>query len=90
MLDFCLALEGGGFCSFSFRIHDAYRLMASGVCAAFSGLMFIKSFFDIFCNAGIQATALAEEDIDKVHWGYYIAKRYQPHTRDSIYEKIGA
>ena len=70
--------------------------MASRVCAATASCMLTKSLLDVFGDAGIQTTIFTLEDIDKIHWGYYpdimykVQHRDQPHTSNSIYEKIGA
>lgn len=67
MFDFCFALEGGGFCSLLLDIHDADRFVAPGVRTAFSAYMLKKPFLGIPRDAGIEAPAAAEEDVDEVH-----------------------
>lgn len=43
--------------------------MASGICAALAGFVFTKPLLDVFGDTGVEAAALAEEDVDKPHWG---------------------
>lgn len=88
--DLGFALESSGSRSFLLGIDNTDRLVAPGVGTALAVYVLTKSFFRVISDAGIETPAAAPEYIDKPHWGYYIAKRYQPHTSDSIYEKIGA
>lgn len=63
--------------------------MASCIRTAFTFGMYIKPPDRVGGNTGIEAFVFTKKYIDVPHWGYYIAKRYQPHTIESIYEKIG-